>query len=144
MINKRLQKHLNTSEHVVLFEKHSMPKNTSVRLNCETRYRYHLNGVKKYVAMFINGKLHEECYYNDEGQMHRDNDLPAWISTEHVRYYQNGELHRGYDNPAVISQDGSVEFWVNGCMYKKSINKRVAIIKLIKRFWREFKGIIKT
>jgi len=48
------------------------------------------------------------CWYNEEGLLHRDNDLPAQIWYRGDDYiiskvwYQNGELHRDNDLPAEI------------------------------------------
>ena len=46
---------------------------------------------------------------------HRDNDKPAYISSEGSKaWYQCGKRHRDNDKPAIIWADGRMEYWVNG------------------------------
>ena len=50
------------------------------------------------------------------GQLHRDNDLPAVIRSDGTQYwYKNGRLHRDCDLPASIYSDGTHETqrWYN-------------------------------
>jgi len=54
-------------------------------------------------------------WYNKDGQLHRDNDLPAVIYLDgYKEWWINGELHRENDMPAIIYEDGSKEWYING------------------------------
>ena len=87
-------------------------------------------------------KIDEEgtkFYYNEKGQLHREdgpaieklNGYKAWyINGKHHRedgpsvefangdkcWYKNGKLHRN-DGPAVENEDGYKEWWLNGMRY---------------------------
>ena len=51
-----------------------------------------------------------KIWKNAEGQIHRDDDLPAVITLNgYYTWYQNGKRHRDNDLPAMIYPDGS---WV--------------------------------
>ena len=53
------------------------------------------------------------------GRLHRDNDLPAYIGADGLQAWRvNGVRHRDNDLPAVIWADGSQEWWVNGRFIK--------------------------
>ena len=52
-------------------------------------------------------------WYNDDGELHRE-DGPAVETSDGNKYwYKNKELHRE-DGPAVEFEDGSTEWWLNG------------------------------
>lgn len=62
-------------------------------------------------------------YFNSDGQLHRDEDLPA---VEYVggkgflkkrEWWKNGWPHRDNDLPAVEYADGTWECWKNGEQY---------------------------
>ena len=59
-----------------------------------------------------------QCWYQN-GQLHRDNDLPAIIYANGEKvWYQNDQIHRDNDLPAVIYVDGS-QFWCqNGQLHR--------------------------
>ena len=60
----------------------------------------------------------DKRWFNEEGQLHRDNDLPAVIYADGSQFwYKNGELHRDNDLPAFIWADGSQYWWKNGRRY---------------------------
>jgi hypothetical protein len=51
-----------------------------------------------------------ELWYNKNGELHRDNDLPAIIYTNGSKgWYKNGNLHREDDLPAMIGN--GEEYW---------------------------------
>jgi hypothetical protein len=54
------------------------------------------------------------CYYKD-GELHRDNDLPAveW-DNETKFWYQNGLKHRDNDLPAAVYSNGDRKWYQNG------------------------------
>jgi hypothetical protein len=53
------------------------------------------------------------CYYNNAGELHRD-DGPAVEYADGLKYwYQNGQLHRT-DGPAVVFEDGDNYWYING------------------------------
>ena len=65
-------------------------------------------------------------WYNEKGQLHRDNDKPAVVSAHGTKFwYQDGLKHRDGDKPAVIwARDsiwarGSKEWWQNGKCIKR-------------------------
>lgn len=60
-------------------------------------------------------------YRNDKGEIHRDNDEPAYINEGYLGWYKNGILHREA-GPAQIFTVGNTisEFWVvDGISYDK-------------------------
>ncbi len=82
----------------------------------------------------------DNIYYNELGQLHRD-DGPALITTDGseywylhgsrhriggpafirnhvVAYYDNGQLHR-LDGPAVEYTDGRIEYWIKNIRYSE-------------------------
>jgi antitoxin component YwqK of YwqJK toxin-antitoxin module len=64
---------------------------------------------------FSNGDKH---YYKN-GQLHRDNDLPAIEDTSGTKiYYKNGKIHRDGDKPAVEYAVGTKEWYKNGQLHR--------------------------
>lgn len=56
--------------------------------------------------------------WSQSGVFHRENDLPAIIWFDGQReWYQNGKRHRD-NKPALIRADGMVEYWVRGAEIK--------------------------
>ena len=54
----------------------------------------------------------KEWYYH--GELHRDNDLPALISTRGDKeWYQHGKRHRD-NGPAVVRKDGVCSWYRHG------------------------------
>jgi len=79
--------------------------------------------LKWYKANNIKLKLFEEykkiCgnqYWYKNGDFHRDNDLPAAISSSGSQiWYKNGKIHRDNNLPAIIfSNDGTQIWYKNG------------------------------
>jgi hypothetical protein len=67
----------------------------------------------------------DECgthrYYNEAGQLHRGNDLPAVMYRNGTRhYYKNGFLHRENDRPAITVGNGSEYWYLNGIKYHEN------------------------
>lgn len=61
---------------------------------------------------FIKDKKHI-CFYNAQGQLHRE-DGPAFISSNGTQYwYKNGIRHRE-DGPGVIFSDGRQYWYLKG------------------------------
>lgn len=52
--------------------------------------------------------------WRKNGEIHRDNDLPATISDYQEEWYQNGLQHRDNDRPAVITKDNDRVWKQNG------------------------------
>jgi len=75
-----------------------------------------------------------ERWYNKEGLLHRDNDLPAEIFTDQggvvicQKWYNNGILHRNGNLPAVLKEVkylvGDCEFNIEKIWYKHGIKHR--------------------
>lgn len=42
-------------------------------------------------------------WFDKEDQLHRDNDLPAYIRDDKKQWFQHGKLHRDNDKPATVS-----------------------------------------
>lgn len=68
----------------------------------------------------------QEHYYNEEQQLHRDNDKPAYVLYHRngrvniKEYYQNGKLHR-HNNPArtIYDEEGkqiAVYYYIDGVL----------------------------
>lgn len=56
---------------------------------------------------------------NEDGKLHRDNDLPAVISENGTQmWFQNGKRHRDEDKPAVIYLDGAQLWFANGLAHR--------------------------
>ena len=78
---------------------------------------------------FPNGKLHtfddpcvDNCdnkYWYRNGNIHRDNDLPALICISGNRFwYQNDKLHRDNDLPAIINNNGDQYWYQNDKLHR--------------------------
>lgn len=53
------------------------------------------------------------CWHDEDGQVHRDGDLPALIGKSGIYgWYQHGKLHRDGGKPAYINGDFE-EYWIN-------------------------------
>ena len=78
-----------------------------------------------------NGERHRdndlpaEIYYNGDlfwcqnGERHRDNDLPAAIYTSGDQlWYKNGKFHRDNDLPAIICYNGTQYWYQNGLQHR--------------------------
>jgi hypothetical protein len=68
--------------------------------------------------------VRESIWYKD-GQIHRDDDEPAWIDYKNqtMKWYKNGEPHRDGDMPAVIINSAKVitKAWYNkGHLHRKN------------------------
>ena len=66
--------------------------------------------------IFING----DKYWCKNGLNHRDRDLPTKIFADDSRiWYKNGQRHRNGDKPAIIFASGTREWWKNGKFLKR-------------------------
>lgn len=54
--------------------------------------------------------------------LHRDDDLPAIMTTYSQQWFKNGQLHRENDLPAVINTDGSKE-WHYYSKYHRNLDQ---------------------
>ena len=67
-------------------------------------------------------------WYNEDGELHRE-DGPAFEGANGTKFwYLNGELHRE-DGPAVEYLDGTKEYWLNG---KRYIEEEFVMIQFMK------------
>lgn len=87
---------------------------------------YKKNRQEKQVRIIESDGSFLEMFYDEDGEWHRDGDLPAFYHTNgHQKYYYHGILHREHFSPAVINTDGLLEYWVYGekigesCVVKK-------------------------
>lgn len=84
-----------------------------------------------YEEWWQHGKPYRECdkpttecksglreWRNDRNQLHRDNDLPAWVTHEDQRWYQYGNLHRDGDLPAWVSTHTGHRWYQHGCLHR--------------------------
>jgi len=74
---------------------------------------------KKRTIMYVTNKNnYVESFFDEEGCLHRDNDLPALTIIDRLyyteQYYFHGQRHRGIYLPAVIHGDSRKEYWVYG------------------------------
>jgi hypothetical protein len=61
----------------------------------------------------------DKRWYNGNGELHRDNDLPACeYENGSKKWYVNGNHHRDNDLPATKYVNGSKEWWVNGKLHR--------------------------
>jgi len=60
-----------------------------------------------------------EIWRNEDGKLHRDDDLPAVTNKDgEQEYWVNGKLHR-LNGPAIERKDGSTEYWIQGIKLTK-------------------------
>jgi hypothetical protein len=50
-------------------------------------------------------------WYDGDGMLHRDDDLPAAVEDGYWGWYCHGKLHRDGDLPAVVHFDHKTRFW---------------------------------
>ena len=72
------------------------------------------------------GSTTRETWRDQNGDIHRDNDLPARIYRDaktgeinERHWYQNGMLHRDNDQPAIIDDDSSNLYYINGVQHRE-------------------------
>lgn len=60
-------------------------------------------------------------WYDAQGRLHRDGDLPAFISANGKgrSWRQHGKLHRDGDQPAFIGTNGSLEWYQDGKRHRE-------------------------
>ena len=58
------------------------------------------------------------CYYNEQGQYHREDGPAVEWSDGDKSWYINGERHRE-DGPAIEWSDGDKEWWLNDIEYSE-------------------------
>ena len=65
-------------------------------------------------------KWGNKIWKNSEGKLHRDGDLPAFITYDGKGYcwYRNGNFHRDHNLPAEIHFDNFCRWWINGVIIK--------------------------
>ena len=58
-------------------------------------------------------------YWYRNGELHRENDLPAAILSDGTQYWcKNGDFHRENDLPAIIGSNGCKKWYKNGKEYR--------------------------
>ena len=58
-------------------------------------------------------------FLNDEGERHRENDLPAMeYDNGELRWYINGKCHRE-NGPAIISANGTKYWYINNNLHRE-------------------------
>ena len=58
-------------------------------------------------------------FWYKNGQLHRDNDLPAIIYPSGIQYWcQNGKFHRDGDLPAMIDSKGNRAWYKEGKLHR--------------------------
>jgi hypothetical protein len=74
-------------------------------------------------------------YWFVNGKKHRDNDLPVieWVNGD-KHWYVNDERHRLGGLPAIEFADGSKEWWIYGKYY--SYEQVISYYKILKKFGR--------
>jgi hypothetical protein len=71
------------------------------------------------VKVMDQGTPYGSTRYYRNGQLHRDNDLPAVIYEDgQQRWFQFGELHRDGDQPADIHPNGAKYWYQRGQLYR--------------------------
>ena len=73
----------------------------------------------------------DDVAYYQNGEAHRDNDLPAIVHSDGTKHWQkNGKLHRE-NGPALIFPNGDCIWHLKGILYTEQEHKReVRQIKL--------------
>ena len=79
--------------------------------------------MKQYIVQVFDDKI---LWFNQEGQLHREGDLPAVeYLNGYKAYYVNGKRHRDNGQPA-IEWKGYKEYWVNGNFITKEQAEQLA------------------
>ena len=79
-------------------------------------------------------------WYNEKGELHRDDDLPAFIGCNGTKkWYKNNKLHR-LKGPAVIWSDGTKGWFIEGKEYteeefNKVIKRRKELARWVYQRW---------
>lgn len=97
---------------------------------------------------FRNGQLHRDddlpakMYDNGDkewyryGLLHRDHDLPAVItSSGDQKWYRYGKLHRENDLPAVITFSGDLQWFRNGRLHRDDNNLPTWVCANGSQYW---------
>lgn len=66
--------------------------------------------LRRPASKWANGSL--EWFQN--GNKHRDHDLPSVIGSSGSYWYKNNNVYRDFDLPAVVENDGILEWWTDG------------------------------
>jgi hypothetical protein len=81
---------------------------------------FELKNIKLKLLETFKIKNGDQFWYQN-GKRHRDNDLPAVISSTGSQYwYKNGKRHRENDLPAVISSTRSQFWYKNGLQHREN------------------------
>jgi hypothetical protein len=73
------------------------------------------NSARSVITPKVKSYNGDKRWFNINGQLHRDNDLPAIEKANGDKFwYVNGKRHRGNDLPAVEKVNGDKEWLVNG------------------------------
>lgn len=63
----------------------------------------------------------DEEWYDDQEQLHRDNDLPAQIDCHGGKaWFQHGKLHRDNDKPAIEAANGDRAWYQNDQLHREN------------------------
>jgi hypothetical protein len=76
---------------------------------------------------------HGKMSWYDHGLIHRDNDLPAIITSEYKTWYKYGKVHRDNDKPARVFSDGFEEWYQNDKLHRE--NDQPALIHSDFKSW---------
>ena len=122
----------------VMFEE--LTKHTNFIVICERIIKneeikwFELKNIKlKLLETFENIKG-DQCWYKN-GKIHRDNDLPAIISSNGDQlWYQNGKIHRDNDLPAEILATGN-QFWYKNGKQHRDNDLPAIILSNGNQFW---------
>ena len=66
----------------------------------------------------MKGKKEDKRWYNQEGQLHREDGPAILYQDGTTEWYKNGKLHRE-DGPAVIIPDGARKWYKNGKIHRE-------------------------
>lgn len=62
----------------------------------------------------------DEEWYDDQEQLHRDNDLPAQIDSHGGKaWFQHGKIHRDNDKPAIEAANGDRAWYQNDQLHRE-------------------------
>jgi len=66
-----------------------------------------------------NSDEYDDTWRDEDGLLHRDNDLPAIVHSEGTKeWYQHGKVHRENDKPAKIFADGDQYWFINNELHR--------------------------
>ena len=120
-LEKTLGKEL---ERVCIFKKNVIAIGKGEKIEVPNLWReegYYI--IRKTSASNLSEQM-DKTFYNNEGEIHRDGNLPAVFHMESPwkAWFKNGKRHRENNLPARLNMNGVIgndEYWLNGVLHRE-------------------------